>query len=275
MKTIDFAKYRETEMDSLINKIHLHNNCYEIIQVIKGKGSIVIGQNRYPYTPGGVYIIKAFLLHSSCVREQPYIRSKLSINASCIDEILNHLDLNEYFAPLLQQNNGVYLPLSPQIANQVDELLKHLAECFESQDMESDAVGLSLLLNLLTFLRTEYNSGVRSPPLPNTPISRVIKYINLNISEQLTLDTIAKSNNISKFYLCKLFKKEQGISIMNFILNQRLMLVKNQLRVTSLSCSDIAMAIGFSNFSSFCQQFKKKEGMTPSEYRRKHQSPVE
>lgn len=98
--------------------------------------------------------------------------------------------------------------------------------------------------------------------------SQTICYIEENISNEITLEDIAKHANISKYHFCRLFKKRIGKSPFNFVRFMRIEKAKELLERDNLSISMAAVDVGFNDVGSFIKQFKKITGMTPSTYKR-------
>ena len=86
----------------------------------------------------------------------------------------------------------------------------------------------------------------------------------------MTIDEIASGVNLSKFYLCRLFREKTGMTLMDYILERRLSMAKVRLADGSGTILEIAADCGFSSGSYFCRVFREKEGMTPREYRKGH-----
>ena len=70
-------------------------------------------------------------------------------------------------------------------------------------------------------------------------------------------------------YMSRMFKKEKGVSISNYILQKRVDEAKKFLCGSSLPINTVSLHIGYSNFSYFTKMFKENTGLTPLEYRRK------
>ena len=99
----------------------------------------------------------------------------------------------------------------------------------------------------------------------------VISYINEHYTDNtLCLNDIAASANVSPAYLSALFKKNQGISISDFITSQRISAAARYLSATSMSLKEISLKCGYANQYYFSTSFKKKMGITPSAYREQH-----
>ena len=271
MEKFDFVQYHVTGRDKLQDELHVHNDSYEIMQITEGKGFFVIGGNPYQIYPGAVYFTNAIHLH--CSRPQgnvPYVRSKLAVNASYFDQVMELLKLSDVTRSLFGVNGGCCIQLPQNKAEMIDRNFKKMSEYYEQKTSESHARIILLLVDVLLTCAAEAPLQKAETQIRNSLLSRTINYINLNISNELTIDIIARENFVSKYYLCRMFKKSFGVSIMKYILSQRLALSKELLINSDTRSSDIAMKTGFSSFSYFCRAFKQQEGVSPSKYRALH-----
>jgi YesN/AraC family two-component response regulator len=98
-------------------------------------------------------------------------------------------------------------------------------------------------------------------------VQRAKKYILNNISQNLSVKSVADYVHLSPEYFTKLFKKEVGQNIKNYILQVKVDVAKDLLGNHNIPISIIALDLGYSNFSHFTQMFKKFENVTPTEYR--------
>ena len=93
--------------------------------------------------------------------------------------------------------------------------------------------------------------------------ARVIKYLNEHIYKVVSLDKIAKKFFVSKFYLCRAFKKHNGISVHGYINQKRVMYAK-QLIESGESASAAAYRVGFGDYSAFYRAYVKLIGRAPT-----------
>ncbi len=103
-------------------------------------------------------------------------------------------------------------------------------------------------------------------------VQKAVRYIEQHLGEELSREDIANHVYLNSAYLSRLFKKETGQSLTDYILELRIAKVKPLLERTNLKISDIAQTVGYDNFSHFTKMFKKATGLTPFEYRRKYQN---
>ena len=100
-------------------------------------------------------------------------------------------------------------------------------------------------------------------------IRRCINYIYQNLHGDLTVNTLAKLHNLNPSYLSKLFLKETGMPIKDFINDVKITTAENMLKYTDFSLLDISITLGFSSQSAFGSVFKAHTGITPKKYRDK------
>ena len=101
----------------------------------------------------------------------------------------------------------------------------------------------------------------------NSKVNNCKDYIFSHLHEKISIAEIAKELQVSKNYLCDLFKKEEGITIGQYILQQKIRSIQNMLIYSPYTYSEIASYFGFSSQSHLGQLFKKVTGMTLHQYR--------
>lgn len=100
-----------------------------------------------------------------------------------------------------------------------------------------------------------------------TPIRRAMDYICRNLDRDLSRKEIADAIYLNPEYLSRLFKRETGSSLNDYILTEKMRAAQSLLGDTNIPVSIIATKVGYSNFSYFSQVFKKYTGLSPVEYR--------
>lgn len=101
----------------------------------------------------------------------------------------------------------------------------------------------------------------------DTLVERVNAYISAHYAEPLGRDEIAAAFHLTPQYLAKLYSKKTGRFLMDALREYRLEQARKLLTQSDLTVSEVAMRIGFDNFSYFSTLFKKETGMTPQQYR--------
>ena len=106
---------------------------------------------------------------------------------------------------------------------------------------------------------------------PMELIDQITEYIHINYAEPLNLNDLATLFYISPSYLSHLFAKKKQMAIVKYIGNVRLEKSEEYLKNTELSVTDIAERTGFSDGNYFAKAFKKKYGISPTDYRKDSQ----
>ena len=101
------------------------------------------------------------------------------------------------------------------------------------------------------------------------PIIICLDYIYDNLHTKIALDTLAETVGLSPSYLSRLFRREVGLTISEYIMKKRLETAENMLKYSDHSCIDISNYLCFSSESHFIQTFRKHTGYTPIAYRQK------
>lgn len=103
---------------------------------------------------------------------------------------------------------------------------------------------------------------------PSKMVLAAVNYINQHFSENISLADVADNVNISKNYLCDVFKKELGVTFINYVTDLRMEKAKEYLANTDMKMYEISEAVGYSDYAYFSQIFKKHTGTTLSNYRK-------
>ena len=77
---------------------------------------------------------------------------------------------------------------------------------------------------------------------------------------------------ISKYHLCRYFRKNLGVSLVAYLNTAKISQACNMMKQGERNMSKIAMECGFNSSSYFCKVFKKERGISPTEYQKKHRS---
>ncbi len=99
------------------------------------------------------------------------------------------------------------------------------------------------------------------------PVTTCIDYIYSHIKERITIEALAEHVQLSPSHLSRLFKKETGMTVNDYIREKKIEKAQNLLKYCDYSMIEIATYLSFSSQSHFIQTFKKLVGMTPKRYR--------
>ncbi len=137
----------------------------------------------------------------------------------------------------------------------------------------------SLLFQIIHKLTADYRMDKDSLKIylkerMSEKIDRILNYINHYYCEPLSLTDVAAHFQVSETYLSRYFKKKTGKNFINYLNEVRIENAALELRGTDASITNIAMDSGFSTPSVLNRYFKKKYGITPSEYRKQIEESV-
>ncbi|WP_189389081.1 helix-turn-helix domain-containing protein [Buttiauxella sp. B2] len=99
-------------------------------------------------------------------------------------------------------------------------------------------------------------------------VKDLISWIDENLDERLTLDTITIKSGYSKWYLQLVFKQVQGVSLGSYVRTRRLTEAARELQSGDHSILDIALKYHFDCQQSFTRAFKREFAMTPGTFRK-------
>lgn len=129
------------------------------------------------------------------------------------------------------------------------------------KDVQSLLKGISFIINSIAKASSTNNS--------KDDVQRAKEYILANISNNISVKDVADHVHLSPEYFSKLFKKEIGENVKNYMLRIKVDVAKDLLANPNIPVSMVASELGYSNFSHFTQMFKNHENTTPSDYRKK------
>ena len=142
-----------------------------------------------------------------------------------------------------------------------DNFSNTMADGFDAKKCESLGCLIESYIRALLTLPTPETHKT------NTLIENIKGYITSNIEFDIETANIASIFHYNEKYLGRLFKKETGLSIKEYVNRQRLLQAKQLLECTNNTILDISSRTGFNNVTYFNRLFRKEFGMTPTEYR--------
>ena len=247
---------------------HWHKNEDNMIIFIhSGSGSIVCNERVYPIKEGALCFIGANKYHYTVPDDAIiYRRSKVFISDGKLSRILSLVSESDAFAHDFHEDSFVYAEIPTDKIPAVDALLWDMSHHANDRKCR-DAIFVSCFLRLLGFIAQNALDAISNSP---SSLHRAIEYINQSIEKPLSIDQICEYVHISKYHFCRSFKKATGLTVMQYILNTRVVLAKHMLETEGLSIIEISEQCGFSNVSYFCRAFKEATLMTPLQYKKRH-----
>ena len=102
----------------------------------------------------------------------------------------------------------------------------------------------------------------------NPHIAAMLSYVDAHLTESFAIADAADALHLNPQYLMRVFKKEMGCPILQYITSKRIALAVRYLEETDISVTDVAFQCGFDNYSYFTRIFKRFTNETPTAYRK-------
>lgn len=99
----------------------------------------------------------------------------------------------------------------------------------------------------------------------NDKMIKLLKYIDENYMEKLSVDSLAEITGLNSYYLLHLFRERIGLSLHQYIIQTRIKKTKEHF-TSEEDILDIALNSGFYDQSHYIRNFKKHVGITPQKY---------
>ena len=117
---------------------------------------------------------------------------------------------------------------------------------------------------------SDYFNRRQSEHNAKNTVEIVCRYIMDHYGEPLTREELASYIHMNPDYLTRIFRKETGMTIKNYILKKRMEAAQMLLRSTKYRINEIAEMVGYTNYSYFTQNYHKEFGITPKQERDAH-----
>jgi AraC-like DNA-binding protein/mannose-6-phosphate isomerase-like protein (cupin superfamily) len=253
-----FSYRNDEELPENLNLQHCHQ-LYEILYVVNGKGSYFVEGVEYPVRPRTIILIPPLFYHRITLEgETSYER--FVINFSPSDLVGEAASVLSSFSK--SENEGAYYYSQDAVSGSIISIFDRFDNIKSLPEQEAQLYKKLLLseLVLLISLADRYKSSVCEGELG----ARVIRYLNEHIHKNISLDRLSKKFFVSKYYLCRAFKKYNGISIHGYI-NQKRVLEAKQLIEDGETASSAAYKVGFGDYSAFYRAYVKLIGRSPTQ----------
>lgn len=137
----------------------------------------------------------------------------------------------------------------------------------QKADKATEYEDLQLLFEKMCLDYAERIQEIRKDNIISVHIRKCINYIYEDFNADLSIKGLAELTGLSESYLAKLFKKETGQTVKNYVTAAKMDTAQNLLKYSDLSIAMIATSLGYSSQSAFTYAFHNFTGMTPKKYR--------
>lgn len=250
------------------SKPHIHD-VYELYFLLDGTRETFCTDRSFLLPARSFYVFEPFQLH------QMNGNGGAKANIRIQNSLLSQEELN--FLQFV--SDGHPISLDGDFFPSYCILLEKLSEIAKSGLANTEKYALPLIKTILFFLQQQSNHvDTDASPHPNNPlidrlIFEVASYLFCNYQSKITLTELCERFFLSKVSLCNRFKKQMNCSIMDYLLQLRISMAKQQLASTQKSMEEISESCGFSSANYFGLVFKKNTGLSPLQYRKAGQSP--
>ena len=235
---------------------HTHNHT-ELFYIVGGKGQFFIEDQVFPVDVNNLVVINPNVTHTEA-----------SLNAQPLEYIV--LGIEGIELATRENSNGQFCLLDHFESAEISGCLRNILREMEQKSPGYEDVCQAFMEILVIRLMRSTTLSVATEPQTiagNRQCALVRRYIDDHFKEALTLDLLAEEAHMNKYYLSHAFKKEYGVSPINYMLSRRIDESKYLLAETDLSLSRIAQLLGFSSLSYFSQAFRKTQEISPMEFR--------
>ncbi len=243
----------------------LHTHPFtELFYVIDGKGEFNIQGQRFPVKANDFVIINPQVEHTELSSpDEPLEYIVLGINGLS-------------FSNLTPVSEGGHPFSFFNLRDEQKDILRYLNAMVQeatSQSMSYELVCHNLLeILLIKILRHQhFDLEVSKQSKATKDISFIKHYLETYYHESIQLEDLASMTHLSRFYISHSFKKEIGMSPMEYLIAIRIKESKILLRTTNYSISQVADIVGFTTPTYFSKQFRKSTGISPTDYREQFQ----
>jgi len=126
-----------------------------------------------------------------------------------------------------------------------------------------------LLIELMIYINRAYleadTKTIEKDVIYDSKVNEIIHYINQNLSEDLSLESLSKKFYISKYHLLRQFKKHTGYTLHSYIHQKRLLTAKELLK-EGMRIAVVCQKCGFNDYSNFIRMFSRAFNISPKKY---------
>lgn len=263
-----FETYQESAL------VPLKFNDLVVTSMLRGKKIMhLFDDPSFDYLPGETVVIPSNVEMKidfpEASNENPTQCLALAIDQTKISETLNFLNErypkegNDNFWQLNYQNYFFYNNVD--LASTINKLIK---ECMSTSITKDALADLTLQELLIRIIQTQTVKSIDQDEFSNqnNAISQVIDYIRKNLKEDINLKHLSDKACMSTTSFYRFFKRELGMSPIEFVLSEKIKNAKKLLKNPSIQINEVCYMSGFEDANYFIRLFKKYEGVTPKQY---------
>lgn len=257
-----YAKKFSTS-NNINSRIHFHPFT-EFYFILDGKGKFSIEDRVINTNKDDFFIINSNVGHSIYSGEdENLVYISFGVDSIFVKNLLNddNIDEDKYIYKNIEKDQDYFIK-SFDIIN----------EEFNSNNIFAQSmVNAKASEFVITLLRKFEDEIVITNDIKiNKQIDYIKNFIDNNYSEDIKLESLSKMAYMNKFHLIAEFKQSYRVTPIDYLILKRIEVTKNLLISTNHSMEEISSIVGFNSQSYFNQVFRKKVGLTPSQFRKNH-----
>lgn len=252
---------------------HWHDE-FEIVMIQKGTVQARAAGNSFLLSAGEGFFVNSSILHAEMLKTENGHQRVLVFSPKMISQT-NDLIWQSYIEPVLGNAGLPYVRLSASVPWQKEILsLAEKAWVYGAYEKENYPLHVRHCLSQTLSLITAHAGTMESELCYTSQYQRdelrmkkALLFIEQHYTEEITIDDIAKSAEISVSTCLRLFRTVIGTTPVQYLISYRLQRAAEELkRSGSSSIAEVAYACGFSDASYFNRCFRKAYDMTPTAY---------
>lgn len=250
--------------------MHWHSE-FEISYIREGSAEFICGEEKFTSSAGDIIITQPNVLHSiyPCP-DTRQVYDTLVFSHELFGGQASDRFINECIKPLTDGSMRLPIRITPQhhYYSELAVTTENIFSCAKGDSPRLDMLMRSEMLRLFWLLEEE---AEREPHISvsGSEIRPALEYIAEHFNETITIGQLAASVHLSESYFMNRFRKQVGLSAVEYISHFRIDKACRALIGTKKNILEIAFGCGYSNISNFNRQFKRITGCSPTEYRKK------
>jgi AraC-like DNA-binding protein/quercetin dioxygenase-like cupin family protein len=237
---------------------------WELSLVIEGEGIRTIADVSEPFKSGEVVLVPPDMSHCWLFNDNG--KKIENITVIFAPELIHTVaatfpELQTHFEGLAESIKAVVF---------TGRTRQRLSEGLKQMTGLTDAERLTMFIHLLSIIAVSSDRreiGRAKEADTQRRLKQIEIYISCNYKRDVSIDDLAQHVGMNRSALCTFFKHHTGKTIITYLNEHRLFVACHLLRHTSLTIQQVCYESGFNDVPHFCRIFKKKEGITPKEYR--------
>ncbi|WP_296147918.1 AraC family transcriptional regulator [uncultured Flavobacterium sp.] len=268
-----FETYEESQL------VPLKFNDLVVTSMLRGKKIMhLFDDPEFVYLPGETVVIP-----SNVEMKIDFPEASKSNPTQCLALAIDHWKINDTLNLLNEKypkegnslwkldSENYFFYNNIELASTINKLIK---ECMSSSITKDVLADLTLQELLIRIIQTQTLKSIDDNKKlePNSPISIVLEFIRSNLKENFNLKDLSNKAGMSTTSFYRFFKRELGMSPIEFILNEKIKVAKQLLKYPGIQINEVGFQSGFEDSNYFIRLFKKVEGITPKQYQQLNSS---